>query len=80
MRYFQPPQLGKPGYGRQRCQTPPLHPTPRRQCVLPVLLVSVLPAARRLRPYLLQLMGSAHELRQRWLMEALPVGGCTGSV
>ncbi|GIL56411.1 hypothetical protein Vafri_11775 [Volvox africanus] len=43
-----------------------------RQCVLPVLLVSVLPSARQLRPYLLQLMGSAHELRQRWLLDALP--------
>ncbi|GIL83910.1 hypothetical protein Vretimale_10913 [Volvox reticuliferus] len=43
-----------------------------RQCVLPVLLVSVLPSAQQLRPYLLQLMGSAHELRQRWLLDALP--------
>ncbi|GLI60083.1 hypothetical protein VaNZ11_002115, partial [Volvox africanus] len=43
-----------------------------RQCVLPVLLVSVLPSARQLWSYLLQLMGSAHELRQRWLLDALP--------
>ncbi|KAG2497648.1 hypothetical protein HYH03_004387 [Edaphochlamys debaryana] len=43
-----------------------------RLAVLPVLLGSVLPTARMLRPYLGGLMGTAHEMRHRWLLEALP--------
>ncbi|KXZ44617.1 hypothetical protein GPECTOR_64g111 [Gonium pectorale] len=43
-----------------------------RQYVLPALLACVLPAGGLLRPHLTGLMGAAHELRHRWLMEALP--------
>ena len=45
--------------------------------MLPVLLACVLPSAGRpaglLRPHLGELFGTAHELRHRWLLEALPV-------
>ncbi|GFR40446.1 hypothetical protein Agub_g974, partial [Astrephomene gubernaculifera] len=42
-----------------------------RQCVLPVLLASVLPACGQLEGHLEGLMGAAHEMRHRWLMGAL---------